>query len=203
MEILVVAATKQEIPEMDNRWGNVDVLITGVGMVATTFHLTKALADKKYHLVINAGIAGSFDPSITIGQVVEVVEDRFSEIGVEDKDKFVPAFEMGLLKPNEIPFKNGVLLNPDRSITSLSKVKGITVNTVHGNEDSIKKVNKIFSPQVETMEGAAFFYVCLQYGVPFVQIRGISNYVEERNKDNWDMELAIANLNQELKKMIQ
>ena len=45
------------------------------------------------------------------------------------------------------------------------------------------------------MEGAAFFYVCLQEKIPFLQIRSISNYVEKRNKSNWNIPLAIDNLN--------
>jgi futalosine hydrolase len=45
------------------------------------------------------------------------------------------------------------------------------------------------------MEGAAFFYVCLQEKVPFIQIRGISNYVGEQNKSKWDIDLAISSLN--------
>jgi futalosine hydrolase len=52
------------------------------------------------------------------------------------------------------------------------------------------------------MEGAAFSYVCLQEGVKFVQIRSISNYVEEREEANWDIPLAIKNLNIKLLEII-
>ena len=44
------------------------------------------------------------------------------------------------------------------------------------------------------MEGAAFFYVCLCENIPFLQIRAISNYVEQRNEKNWNIPLAIKNL---------
>jgi len=44
------------------------------------------------------------------------------------------------------------------------------------------------------MEGAAFFYACLLEGITCTQIRTISNKVEKRNKDNWDIPLAVKNL---------
>ncbi|HEY9083244.1 MAG TPA: hypothetical protein VIN73_07910, partial [Vicingaceae bacterium] len=73
-------------------------------------------------------------------------------------------------------------------------VKGITVNTTHGDETSIAKVKNLFHPQVESMEGAAFLYACLLEGISCLQIRAISNKVERRNKDNWDIKLAVKNL---------
>jgi futalosine hydrolase len=80
-------------------------------------------------------------------------------------------------------------------IDSLKKVKGITVNTVHGNEVAIEKVKQLYQPDVESMEGAAFFAGCVRAGGDFIQIRAISNYVEKRDKSKWQMPLAIKNLN--------
>ncbi|MBK7884081.1 MAG: hypothetical protein IPJ81_10000 [Chitinophagaceae bacterium] len=53
------------------------------------------------------------------------------------------------------------------------------------------------------MEGAALQYVCLQEKIPFIQIRGISNYVGERDKLKWKMKEAIFNLNIELKNIVK
>ena len=88
---------------------------------------------------------------------------------------------------NTIPIINPV-------IDSLDKVNGITVNTTHGDDASIQKIQELFQPQVESMEGAAFFYACLLEGITCTQIRTISNKVEKRNKDNWDIPLAVKNL---------
>ena len=52
------------------------------------------------------------------------------------------------------------------------------------------------------MEGAAFFKVCNYFNVPCMQIRSISNRVEKRNKENWDISLAIENLNREVAQII-
>ncbi|MNH40683.1 Futalosine hydrolase [compost metagenome] len=66
---------------------------------------------------------------------------------------------------------------------------------------SIAKALKLFPAEVESMEGAAFFYVCLSEGVKCVQLRSISNYVERRNRESWNIPLAIKNLNAELKRL--
>ena len=58
-----------------------------------------------------------------------------------------------------------------------------------------------FNADIETMEGAALHYVCLQEDIPFIQIRTISNFVGERDKTKWKLKDAIENLNIELDKL--
>lgn len=210
MRIIIVSATQLEIQplitklncinNLDGKFQvykykklNIDILLTGAGINATSYYLGKTLSDA-YDLAINLGIAGSFNPSIQIGEVVNVVSDRFSDLGAEDGSNFLSVFDMGLYNLNEHPFINGALESKYR-YPSLKNVKAITVNTVHGNETSIAKVVKKFSPDIETMEGAAFSHACLCEGIPFAQIRSISNYVEKRNKNNWQLPAAIENLN--------
>jgi futalosine hydrolase len=199
MNILIVAATKREIEPLLNKLKGLkfkpDVLITGVGMVATTFSLTKAFSAKKYDAAINLGICGSFNRSLKIGEVVTITEDIFSELGAEDGDSF--------LKLSDLKFadKKDVFLKPAKKFSTpalkgFKKVKGITVNTVHGNNKSISKVVALYNPDVESMEGAAFFYVCNQFKIPAVQLRAVSNYVERRNTKNWNIPLAVEKLNE-------
>ncbi|MCB0705698.1 MAG: hypothetical protein KDC34_10330, partial [Saprospiraceae bacterium] len=71
-----------------------------------------------------------------------------------------------------------------------------SVQKVHGSEASIRRIREKYDPDLESMEGAACFYVCMLEGVPFLQIRAISNYVEPRNRDNWEIGLAIDKLNE-------
>ena len=72
--------------------------------------------------------------------------------------------------------------------------EGITVNTVHGNAASIAAVRRRFAPQADSMEGAALMYACLLNGVPFAQVRAVSNVVEPRNRSAWKMAEAVAAL---------
>ncbi len=74
---------------------------------------------------------------------------------------------------------------------------------MHGLIASIVETEILFSPDVESMEGAAFAYVCDQIKLDYIQLRSISNRVEERNKNNWNIPLAIKNLNQTLIEIIE
>ena len=86
MKILLVVATELEI--IKDKFKDCNVLITGMGMINTSIEITKELMQDKYDLVINMGVAGSFSKDYVIGDVVEVVEDNFSEFGFEDGNDF-------------------------------------------------------------------------------------------------------------------
>jgi len=91
------------------------------------------------------------------------------------------------------------LINPNQfQKLEITTVQGITGNVSHGTADSIARIKNQFNPDIESMEGAAVFYVCLLEQVPFVEIRGISNYVTVRDTDKWDIPAAIKNLAEEL-----
>jgi len=220
MKLLIVAATPFEILPLEQhlknafvphgqsqfQYGrlNVTLLVTGVGLTATAFALGQTLAAQRFDLIINAGIGGAFDRSIAIGDVVQVVSEVFGDMGAEEADgSFTDAFGIGLSGPDQPPFKNGILPNEGGAAYDfLPKVAGVSVNKVHGFEPSIIALQQRLDVQVESMEGAAFFYACLMAQTPFLEIRAISNYVEPRNKDNWNIPLAIDRLNEVLVQMV-
>jgi futalosine hydrolase len=173
-----------------------DIVVAGVGMVATAVNCTRALARERYELALNLGVCGSFDRALAPGAVVHVTSERLPELGAEDGDRFLPAQDIGLLRDDL--FVDGVLHNPrppsNDVLSALVAVRGITVNTVHGHEPSIADVMRRVDPQVESMEGAAFFYSCLSQGVPFAEVRAVSNMVERRNRQSWRMSDAIERL---------
>lgn len=200
-KLLIVVATAQELAPFYQTYGLADqsfvqtaafdILITGAGMVATAFAMGRLKAHD-YALAINVGIAGAFDRSFTLGHLVNVTEDRLAELGAEDHAHFIVMEDLGFGKSQ---FKATAKLDQENGIGSLKPAKAITVNKVHGNADSIQKVLNLFSPQVESMEGAAFFYACEQLQIPSLQVRSISNYVEPRNSNAWQIGLAVKNLN--------
>jgi futalosine hydrolase len=206
MRILVVAATEAEvgslkpearsqIQDLELKTLDFELLITGVGMVATAFALAKHLTANKYDLVLSLGLAGSFDRTIALGEVLEITEDTFAELGAEDDDDFLSIEKLGFGESTFYPSTKLSNLYNLFNTFNLKHARAITVNTVNGNEASIKKVTGRLNPQLESMEGAAFFYACREMNVPCLQIRAVSNYVERRNRDNWQIGLAIKNLN--------
>jgi futalosine hydrolase len=205
MQILLVAATPNEIELFINKYANVDILVTGVGTPATIYHLQKRLHQMDYDFVVQAGIAGSFSTDIALGETVVVKQDTFGDLGAEEKRIYTPYFTSGLINGHEFPFANGWLMNPTilpRGM-ELRAVKSVTVNRV--SDSFLQKVQLIdaFDAQVETMEGAALHYVCLQEEIPFLQIRSVSNYVGERDKSKWSIKASFENLNENLTRLIQ
>ncbi len=221
MKILIVAATWMEVRlladelvflEESNhnlkkyRYKNteIELLISGIGTTFTTFHLTNALVNQKYGLVINMGIAGSFTRDLKIGQVVNVISEEFADLGIEDQSEFLTLFDSGYLKTDEFPFENGVLKNSSNgNVPSLAPVRGITTNKSYGRESSIHELCLKFNGHIESMEGAAVFYVCKWMGVPFWEIRAVSNYVEPRDASRWDIPLALENLSSAVLTLIE
>lgn len=204
MNVLIVAATKFEIEPFLKENNQAEILITGIGIPSTIFHLTKKLSEKNYDLVINAGIAGNFGKRFSLSEVVLVKEDTFGDIGINENENFKTLFETGLANKNDFPYSNGWLINQNAGLEKwqLPFAKAVTINKITDDVLQIKKLQQKFSADIESMEGAAFHYVCLQQKINFIQIRSISNTVGERDKTKWQMKTAIANLNTELLKII-
>lgn len=206
MKILVVSATEPEVRPLADKLAmkeegiysvnenTVEFLYTGVGMTQTAYMLTKKLRSP-YDLVINAGIAGSFYRGIKVGEVVQVVSECITEMGAEDGDVFLEFEKLNLPGTNQ--YTNS-LHKQTPALEGLKKVLGATVNKVHGNEENIDRLLKQFDVEVESMEGAAVALVCEQENIPYIQLRAISNYVTKRNRDAWDIPLAVKNLNDTL-----
>ncbi|MEZ5009159.1 MAG: futalosine hydrolase [Chitinophagales bacterium] len=215
MKYLIVSATHLEIQPLLNQLKvknlmegipqtfssgklEITILITGVGMMATAFHLGRILTKQTFDGVINVGIAGAFDRSLSLGELVVVNRQQYGDLGVSAPNQFEDIYEMGLIDKDAHPFKNGKIYNNKSKISlnpAFKKVRAISVNTISGKTDEIKAIEKKYSPQIEVMEGIAVHYACKQSTVEYEELRAISNYVEERNKANWNMALAIKNLN--------
>ena len=217
MNLLITAATWNEIKPLEDflqkldqagglRKHAVEICVAGVGGAQTAFHLGKILSSGKWDLAIQLGICGSFKKELPIGTTVNVVEECFADLGAEDDQTFLDVFQLELLDSNKFPFENGKLLNTTAIsapiLEQLPKAKGISVNKVHGNEQSIRQVTARYECEVESMEGAAFFYCCKMSAIPFLQVRTVSNFVEKRDRNRWDISLAIKNLNEAAQKII-
>lgn len=185
---------------------SVEVLFTGLGLTATAYALGARFgAGNLPALAIQAGIGGAIDQRLELGQVVRVISERFGDLGAEDQDgKHLSLGEIGL-HPGH-PFNQQEELESPTGLASLpfTEVAAISVNRVNGSAESIARMKVRFpKAQVESMEGAAFFYACLQNGTEPLQLRAISNYVAPRDRDSWQMKKAIAALNEQLQDLLK
>lgn len=215
MRLLVAAATTFELEPLQQyleqhfervkdrhyRRQNLEMLIciTGIGSMQTVFNLTEDIHAFEPHFCLQAGVAGAFDRSLPLGGVVIVQEELLGDLGVEDNGRFRDMFDIGLMDAQQRPFVHKKLINTFGDFPlklNLPFVSALTVNTVSGTESTISSRAEHYTCALESMEGAAFHYVCLRKKIPFLQVRSISNYVEPRDKSKWKMKEAIEKLNQ-------
>ncbi|MDQ3140700.1 MAG: futalosine hydrolase [Bacteroidota bacterium] len=179
--------------------------VSGVGSPMMAFALGRLLDSASFQLAIHAGINGSYTEKFKLGEVVEVITECWGDLGAEDNDgKLLDVFDLELCSDDQYPFQSKLLekkFNPIQ--TPFEKVHGVTVNKVNGTKTSIDLVKKKYNRDVESMEGAAFFYACRMLDLPFISIRSISNYVVPRNRETWEIPLAIKNLNESLIQLIK
>ena len=180
-------------------------LITGMGMMNTAAHV--ALYSQKYSrdLYIDAGICGAFNRQLKIGDVVQITSETYGDFGVENDEDFQDFFDLGFIDKKEDAFQYGLcepIYTELHKDIPLSKATSITVNKVHGNEKTIQIITQKYNADTENMEGLAFYYVMKFIQKPSIEIRSVSNYVERRNKDNWDIKKAVDNLNETILKLL-
>jgi futalosine hydrolase len=221
MQLLICAATEFEISptlqylqsygkateKSSFLLGNIEIsrLITGVGAVAVATKCMHAVMKQEVDLMINAGIAGSFTEKFKIGDTCLVVKDRFGDLGTSHADgSFSDVFDMGLESPDAFPFQQGWLRPemPENITFNLSTASAVTVNKVTGHTHAIQEMTTKYQADLESMEGAGFFYAGMLAGVQVLQIRTVSNYVTPRDTSTWNIPLAIQNLNQNLIEII-
>lgn len=178
---------------------------SGIGMLGSSYALSKMIFEDRPDLVIQAGIAGCFDQSAPLGKVVAVKEEMLGDVGVMEDGKWKDIFDLKLEKSSYPPFERRKLPNPwlgKFNLLKLPEVAAITINEITTDKDRIQQLIKKYDPFIESMEGAALHYVCRQTNIPFLQIRAVSNYIGERNKANWKIKEAIDNLNEALVKYV-
>ncbi len=175
----------------DSGW---KLLIAGIATVPVMYNLTRHLSLCHYERVIHGGIAGSYLLSLQPVEVVQVIRDTFVDLGIDHGGVFRWIFHENLWKPDEKPFRNGWIEVPEDKSLKLQPVSAITVDLVTAGPERKARLTEKFNPQIESMEGAAVFYVCRMEDIPVVQIRAISNYTGIRDRHSWKTEEAIGAL---------
>src|SRR6266568_4764148 len=114
MNCLLVAATPFEIAPFLDKWTSrpdisgglqLDILVSGIGLTAATWSITRQLQLKKYDWAIQAGIAGCFNRQLPLGSVVSVSRDTIADQGVLENKEFKTVFDMKLAPENRPPYK--------------------------------------------------------------------------------------------------
>jgi futalosine hydrolase len=180
-------------------------LITGVGALPTTWSIMRQIDRERPDLIIQAGIAGSFTGRPP-GEVFAIRDETLADLGVWEDHQYKSLFDLGLAEPNQNPFTAGRLVNPYPkllSLTGLETVSAVTVNEISTNHHRIDWYRTRTAATTESMEGGALHYVGLREGVPFLQLRSVSNDIGVRDKSKWNIPLAIQRLNEQLIRLLE
>lgn len=178
--------------------GEPGVLALGVGKVAATLTLTRAMSASRPEAVVLFGVAGAYPGGPAVGEPCLVVEDWLADEGVELVDGFLTLEDLGL--GTRGPFCADAALTEQlaRGLDgAVPRVRGATVSTCSGSDArSAARVHAVPGVAVESMEGAAVGAVCAAFAVPWAQVRVISNRTGDRERAGWALDGALERLHQ-------
>jgi futalosine hydrolase len=217
MKILVTAAEEQELRRAERAFdmvkkskdvkAQVEFRLTGIGAVQACHCVTRevvaaAAAGVPYNLVVNLGIAGSYDlEAFPIGSAAVISREHFADLGFGSEEGFSDLFQYGILEKDDFPYTKGALVRQLLPYPHIEKVlekygagAGATVQCVTGTQARCNEIVAMYDPQIESMEGAGVYYAALMEKVPFFELRTVSNAVGERDTSKWESKAALDTL---------
>ena len=203
----------------------VKAVAAGIGQANTAHALTSMLEYGPGGLVILAGCAGAYPGSgLKVGDVAVATQESYVQLGAQTPDGFMGLEEMGLptlvaggdpyfgAYPFSDEFHSELKVAAERSRFVSSKASKarpklhfgpfLTVSTVTGTTAAGKELFGRYGAVCENMEGAAAAQLCTMYGVPCIEVRGISNIVEDRDRSKWEVAVASRNCVELIKNFI-
>ncbi len=209
----------EAFPEVYRGWaGNKPVLLalSGMGKVNAASAASVLLHTWKPALVINTGCAGAYpDSGLSVGDLALASGELFGDEGVLTPEGWkslecigIPVLERkGNRYFNEIPLSFSAAEQAMRLASAidipLRRGRFVTVSTCSGTTARGQELQARFGGICENMEGAAIAQVAMQYNVDCLEVRGISNMVEDRDLTRWDIPLAVERAQRFILKYIE
>lgn len=170
------------------------LVVSGVGMAETAATVADVMAKCKPDMLVLTGVAGAYPGSgLAAGDCVLVASECIDDLGAVRDGTFAALYQ----KTYDCPYAH--------DIKSLPVVAGLTVNCggryESGGAAAANPEPQVTRPAVENMEGAAFFSVCTALGIPFLEIRAVSNMTTDARGD-WKMDEAVRALAGGVKKVV-
>lgn len=180
------------------------VLVTGVGPVCAALALGRLLGSEQVSGLLNLGLAGSFDPArLPLGAVAAADAEIWPEYGLRTQDGVDPG-DIGfpLAETPDGPLRDRLPLDPDGAARTLGLIlpehwargASLTVAAASGDQATAEAMRRAHAPATENMEGFALALGCLRAGLPFLEIRAVSNPVGSRSRAHWNLPLAFSAL---------
>ncbi|MEW1585859.1 futalosine hydrolase [Micromonospora vinacea] len=205
--LLVVTAVPAEADAV--RAGLTDPTVTvapiGVGPAVAGAATARLLAlaeaaGRPYRAVVSAGVAGGFTGRAEVGDTVLGTASIAADLGAESPDGFIPVDELGMPPAllgvgGWVPADTGLLAALRAALPTATVGPVLTVSTVTGTAASTDELRRRHPEAVaEAMEGYGVAVAAAQAGVPFAELRTISNPIGPRDRDAWRLREALAAL---------
>ena len=187
----------------------------GVGKVNAAHSATLMLENYDVDVLILFGIGGAYpDSSMKVGDIVIADSENYGEEGVMTKEGWNPMEYTGFpLLKNKKEYYNTFALDAKLAKIAVSASKDCGFNTKKGNFVTVSQcsgtlksgivMKERFNGLCENMEGAAVAHICTMYGVPMIEVRGISNMIEDRDMKRCDIEAATSNCNKVVMELVR
>ena len=199
---LVTAATDFEMAAFCSQYGEnpkLATFVTGIGPVETATRMAVFLAGFPHQLscVVNIGIGGAYLGHPNRPKLLDLClakREILGDFGICFDDRIEPLVGKGLVGKYDFTLDQSLLrqachILDEREI--VYKVGNfVTVNSVSATERRGRMLGDLYHGLCENMEGAAIARVCEEFAVPLVELRCISNLVEDRDKENWQLKPA-------------
>ncbi len=185
----------------------------GIGKVNAAHSVTLLLEDQIPDILILFGIGGAY-VGAQVGDVVIAVSENYGEEGVMTPDGWKPMEFTGFpLLKNDVDHFNTFSMDSKLSQLAFKASKDIGLKVHSGNFITVSQcsgtlktgemIRERFNGICENMEGAAVAHICAKYNVPMIEIRGISNLIEDRDLNKWNIPLAVSNCSKAVNEVIR
>lgn len=205
-----VPETVNGMPFLSGRIHDRDVCLAhgGIGKAAAAAATITLLQHCRPQALLLFGCGGAYPHSgLEIGDLALANGEVFGDEGVATRHGFEDLAAMGLpmregKEPlfNNWPTDTGLLdwaqaTLPERSENPWGQLASgpfVTVSTSTGQTARAIELEERTGGICENMEGAAVALACRQLSVPLLEIRGISNRVEDRDTGSWDLATGMS-----------
>jgi futalosine hydrolase len=179
------------------------MIVGGMGKVNAAQTTTALLEQMPVRAVINFGVAGSYlNAGPAVAGLALATSEVYGDEGVDTLQGWLSTEEIGIPLAESAGTRlfNRFPVDPELVAAAAERLDAgglpfvggpfVTVSCCSGTERRGAELQARFGAICESMEGAAVAHVCALYGVPFLEIRGVSNLVEDRQLANWQLERA-------------
>jgi futalosine hydrolase len=181
--------------------------VGGMGKVNAAHAATLMLVEFAPEAIIAFGVGGAYPSSgAAIGDIAVAQEEIAGDEGVLTHEGFKDTEHIGipLLKTaasviyNTFPAPDALVKRALHSLAASTEPGGgkvhcgpfVTVSTCTGTVQRAKELEDRHHGLCENMEGAAIAHVAGLHAVPWLEVRGISNIVEDRALGKWNIPRA-------------